>query len=69
MELPNPNAPAIGSNGGLADAVVYLRGINLKNSRPWELPPVRVEVDGTDMIVHSGSHAGRIRNRASRTNS
>ena len=60
MSLPNPNAPTIAQSGGLANAVVFLRGIDLKKSRSWDLPPVRVEVNATDMIVHSGGQSGSI---------
>jgi hypothetical protein len=54
MELPNPNAPRIGQRNGLADAIVYLRNVDLKKSRQWDLPPVSVEVNAADMVVHSG---------------
>lgn len=61
MQLPNPNAPRIGKDGGLADAFICLRGVDLKKSRPWEdLPPVRVEVNASDMIVFAGDKPGRL---------
>lgn len=59
MELPNPNAPRIGPGKGVADAIVYLRGVDLKKSRAWRLPPVSVEVNATDMYVHAGETTGR----------
>jgi hypothetical protein len=59
MELPNPNAPRIGKGNGLADAIAYLRGVDLKKSRTWDPPPVCVEVNATDMIVHSGETSSR----------
>lgn len=59
MELPNPNAPLIGQGNGLADTIVFLRGVDLKKSRPWTLSPVSVEVNATDMIVHAGETVGR----------
>jgi hypothetical protein len=59
MELPNPNAPRIGKRNGLADAFVYLRGVDLKKSRHWDLPPVSVEVNATEMTIHSGETASR----------
>jgi hypothetical protein len=59
MELPNPNAPKIANNGGVADAIVFLRGIDPKKSRSWDLPAVAVEVNAADMIVHFGETVGR----------
>jgi hypothetical protein len=59
MELPNPNAPRIGQGNGLADAIVYLRHVDLKKSRSWNKPPVSVEVNATDMVVHSGDTSSR----------
>lgn len=43
QERDNPHVPRIDEAGGIADAVVYLRGVDLEKSRPWHHPPVRVE--------------------------
>jgi hypothetical protein len=62
----NPNAPALGSGGGVGNAVVFLRGVDVRRSRPWDLPPVRVvqrdyglhvrqgEAESRDGFVHRG---------------
>ncbi len=44
-EMPNPFAPSVDAKTrGLAHAVVSLQGIDPKAGRPWDLPPVRVEM-------------------------
>src|SRR5439155_22822791 len=41
---PNPNAPRIEEQTkGVADAVIFLRGVDVGHARPWDHPPVRVE--------------------------
>ena len=41
----NPNAPLIDpQNHGVGNAVVFLRGIDPRRGRPWDLAPVHVEV-------------------------
>jgi len=57
--VPNPNAPRIAA-GGLAEAVVWLRPVDLKRSRKWDHPPVVVEVGPTDFVVRPGDRTGRI---------
>jgi hypothetical protein len=48
---PNPHAPRIDAQSkGVAGAVVYLRGIDPRSARPWDLPPVRVEL--RDYQIH-----------------
>ena len=68
---PNPNAPSIepGSKG-LANAVVFLRGIDPKRGRPWDHPPVRVEQRAGEFHVIQGgadSHCGFVRRGAALT--
>lgn len=47
----NPNAPDIDPQSrAVRGAVVYLRGVDRHRSRPWDLPPVRVEL--RDRRVH-----------------
>ncbi len=43
-EWPNPNAPVINSEGMLSSAVVFLRGVDPAQSRPWNHAAVRVEL-------------------------
>ncbi len=38
--FPNPNAPRINSAGGVGDAVVFLRRVDLDRSRIWDHGPV-----------------------------
>jgi hypothetical protein len=43
-EFPNPHAPAIAAGGGVGQAVVFLRGIDPEQSRPWHHPRPTVEM-------------------------
>lgn len=55
-ERPNPNAPVIAPDSrGVAQAVVFLRGVDPKKARPWNLPPVRVEQRDRQLHVVQGS--------------
>src|SRR5262249_34284404 len=57
---PNPHAPAIDPAGrGVADVVVFLRGIDPARSRPWDHPPVVVELRDFLLSVRQGDHEGR----------
>jgi hypothetical protein len=52
---PNPNCPRIDpASHGVGDAVVFLRGVDPEISRPWDLPPVRVEQRAGEMHVMQG---------------
>jgi hypothetical protein len=52
---PNPNAPAIDPRtGGVGSAVIFLRGIDLERARPWDHPPVRVEMRESRFHVCQG---------------
>jgi hypothetical protein len=54
-EMPNPFAPVVDENTrGLAGAVVYLKGIDPAAGRPWDLPPVRVEMRDFQIRVRQG---------------
>ena len=56
LERPNPNAPAIDPHTrGIGNAVVFLRGIDARQSRPWDLPPVTVEIRGRQHHVIQGA--------------
>jgi hypothetical protein len=53
---PAPNAPAIDPDTrAVRGAVVYLRGIAAEQSRPWDLPPVRVELRDMTIRVFQGT--------------
>jgi hypothetical protein len=62
---PNPNAPLIEPRTkGVANAVVFLRGIDPRPGRRWDHPPLRVEQrDGQFHLVQEGvdSHFGFVR--------
>lgn len=48
---PNPNAPDIDRQSrAVRNAIVYLRNVVPANSRPWDLPPMRVEF--ADRMLH-----------------
>jgi hypothetical protein len=51
---PSPNKPAIGGEGGLGGAVVFLRGIDPATARAWDRPPVTVEMHDERPMVRQG---------------
>lgn len=56
---PNPNVPQIDHVGkGVAGAVVFLRGIDPRRARPWDHPPVRVELRNYQIHICQGDHDG-----------
>jgi hypothetical protein len=56
---PNPNTPRIDPDSkGVAGAVVFLRGVDPRRSRPWEHPPVRVELRDYQIHIRQGDHEG-----------
>jgi hypothetical protein len=57
--MPNPNAPRVKA-GGLADAVVWLRPVDLKRSKAWSLPPPTVEVTRARLDVRQGGRVGSV---------
>jgi hypothetical protein len=58
---PNPNAPVIGpATRAVRGAVVFLRGIDPRRGRPWDLPPVRVVLQGRQFHVRQGDDDGSI---------
>jgi hypothetical protein len=58
-DWPNPCAPAIDPCGGVGQAVVLLRGVDPHRAKPWDLPPVRVELADYEIRVHQGDAVGR----------
>jgi hypothetical protein len=55
----NPNAPAVGPDGGVARAVVFLRGVDVRRGRPWDHAPVRVVQRDYRFHVRQGDADGR----------
>jgi hypothetical protein len=54
--IPNPNAPDIDRDTHVVrGAVVFLRGIDPRRGRPWDLPPVRVVQKGQRFHVRQGN--------------
>ncbi|HEX4591938.1 MAG TPA: carboxypeptidase-like regulatory domain-containing protein [Gemmataceae bacterium] len=51
---PAPNLPAVSPDGGVANAVVFLRGVDPARSRPWDRPPVTVEMNDDRPMVREG---------------
>jgi hypothetical protein len=51
---PNPHAPSVARDGRVAGAVVFLRGVDPARARPWDHPPVRVEIDDWQTRVRQG---------------
>jgi hypothetical protein len=59
QDWPNPNAPLIDpKNHGVGNAVVFLRGVDPRRARPWDLGPVRVEMRDYQMHVCQGNSDG-----------
>lgn len=58
---PNPNAPILdaGSNG-VRDVVVFLRGVDPANARPWDHAPVTVEQRDCRFVIRQGDVESRI---------
>lgn len=58
-QWPNPNTPRIDQQTkAIAGAVVFLRGVDPKRSRPWDHPPVRVELRDYQIHVCQGERDG-----------
>ena len=68
--IPNPNVPAFEAMGGLnnpppeppgvVNAVVFLRGIDPSRAKPWDHPPVRLEMKDHNIRVVQGGFTGRV---------
>jgi hypothetical protein len=57
---PNPNAPSIDpATRGVGDVVVFLRGVDPARARPWDHPPVAVELRDYFLFVRQGDYEGR----------
>lgn len=51
---PNPHAPQVDASGGVGGAVVFLRGIDPSLARPWDIPPVTIDMRDDGPIVRQG---------------
>lgn len=57
----NPNRPHIDpKTKAVRDAVVFVRGADATASRPWDHPPVRVEMGDGKITVVQGERRGRV---------
>src|SRR5262249_32861512 len=54
------NAPLISSTGGVASAVVFLRRVDPRHARPWNLPPATVELRQQRFHILQGDHSANI---------
>jgi hypothetical protein len=53
--MPNPNRPRVEpTSRAVAGAVVFLRGVDVGVAKPWDLPPVRVELRDRQIVVRQG---------------
>jgi hypothetical protein len=60
-ESENPNRPHVNpTTRAVEGAVVFLRDVELNKSRPWDLPPVRVEMKDGQISVVQGDRRGRV---------
>jgi hypothetical protein len=50
-----PNVPAVDSKGGVAGAVVFLRGVDPAAARGWDRPPVTVELHDERPMIRQGN--------------
>jgi len=51
---PGPNAPMIAADGGVGGAVVYLQNVNPNSVRPWDHPPVTIEMNTDRPMIRQG---------------
>jgi hypothetical protein len=52
----NPNVPRVDHRTrAVQGAVVFLRGVDAKKSRPWDLPPVQVEMRDLRLHIRQGA--------------
>jgi hypothetical protein len=58
---PNPHAPAVDPRTrGVAGAVVFLRGVDPSRARPWDHPPVCVELRDLQIHICQGESDSRV---------
>jgi hypothetical protein len=59
-EVPNSNTPRVSKENQLADAVVFLVGVDGTRSKPFDVTPTMVEVTRTALVTSQGSAQSRI---------
>jgi hypothetical protein len=60
-DWPNPLAPRIDPKSrGVAETVVFLRGIDPRRGRPWDHPPARVVLTECQIRIAQGGQRGRV---------
>jgi hypothetical protein len=58
--MANPNRPEIDPESrAIANAVVFLRGVDLKAAKPWDLPRVQIELTDRNILVKQGDSPPR----------
>jgi hypothetical protein len=58
-DWPNPNAPHIDPHTkAVVDAIIFLRGVDPRCARPWDHPPVRVELRDYQIHICQGDADG-----------
>ena len=58
--FPNPNTPDVEpTTQAVRGAVVFLRGVDPTATKPWDLPPVRVELRDRQIVVKQGDDVPR----------
>src|SRR5262249_26858331 len=61
QRTPNPNQAQVDpASKGIGNAVVFLRGAAARKSRPWDHPPVRVQMRDFKFRVHQGEAIGQV---------
>jgi hypothetical protein len=56
-----PNVPAVAADGGVGEAVVFLRGVDPAAAKPWDRPPVTIELhDERPMVRQGDAPPGRV---------
>jgi hypothetical protein len=54
-DQPNPNRPRIETDtGAIQDAVVFLRHVDLRKSKPWDQPAVHVDQRDRRIVIRQG---------------
>ncbi|MFL5329408.1 MAG: carboxypeptidase-like regulatory domain-containing protein [Gemmataceae bacterium] len=55
VKRPNQHAPKIDADGHFANAVLYLRRIDCTRAKPWDHPPVTIEMHDEQPMVRQGN--------------
>jgi hypothetical protein len=54
----NPNAPVVEAQSrGVVGAILFLRGLDPRRSRPWDHPPVHVRMRDYQLVLEQGASA------------